>query len=230
MTEQDWLLCVDPDTMLNPCIGTGRRFTNRIMRLFACACCRDIWPLFQDEASRNAVELAERFADGAATYEELSEAWNGALMVRKGASLDAVRDAAMAVTSHWAERLAGDTARHTAKASLWYAATATPRDVALGQSRAAQAHLLRDLIGNPFRPCPLSSFEGPLWRMPSKPRDAAVIVARTIYDERCWQEMLVLADTLEDCGITDPAILDHCRQPAKHARGCWLIDAILGKK
>jgi hypothetical protein len=52
-------------------------------------------------------------------------------------------------------------------------------------------------------------------------------LARQIYDERCWDEMPVLADALEDAGCTDQAILSHCRNAGQHTRGCWLLDALL---
>ena len=28
----------------------------------------------------------------------------------------------------------------------------------------------------------------------------------------------------------DPDILDHCRGPGPHVRGCWVVDLILGKQ
>ena len=54
-------------------------------------------------------------------------------------------------------------------------------------------------------------------------------IARTIYDQRRFGDMPVLADALEDAGCQDDAILDHCRQASDHARGCWVVDLILGK-
>jgi hypothetical protein len=39
----------------------------------------------------------------------------------------------------------------------------------------------------------------------------------------------VLADALEDAGCTDDAVLSHLRGPGPHVRGCWVIDALLGK-
>ena len=47
---------------------------NRTLRRFGCWSVRQIWHLLTDERSRNAVEVAERHADGNATDEELAAA------------------------------------------------------------------------------------------------------------------------------------------------------------
>jgi hypothetical protein len=54
-------------------------------------------------------------------------------------------------------------------------------------------------------------------------------LAQTIYDERAFDRLPILADALEEAGCTDTAILDHCRQPGEHYRGCWAVDLLLGK-
>jgi hypothetical protein len=54
-------------------------------------------------------------------------------------------------------------------------------------------------------------------------------IARTIYEECRWQDLPVLADALEDAGCEDREILDHCRRPGEHGRGCWVIDLFLGE-
>jgi hypothetical protein len=58
----------------------------------------------------------------------------------------------------------------------------------------------------------------------------AVAIAERIYEERCFDAMPVLADALQEAGCEVPAILDHCRQPGEHVRGCWVVDLVLGKE
>jgi hypothetical protein len=72
MTEAEWLACTDPAAMLEFIRGKAN---DRKLRLFACACCRRVWNfLSDDEWGRRLVELAERFADGAACPEEVENA------------------------------------------------------------------------------------------------------------------------------------------------------------
>lgn len=40
----------------------------------------------------------------------------------------------------------------------------------------------------------------------------------------------MLADALDEAGCTDADILDHCRCGGEHTRGCWVVDALLGKE
>jgi hypothetical protein len=48
--------------------------TERELRLFMCFCARQNWHLLTDPRSRNVVEVAERYADGRASQEELAAA------------------------------------------------------------------------------------------------------------------------------------------------------------
>jgi hypothetical protein len=85
---------------------------------------------------------------------------------------------------------------------------------------SAQAMILRDIIGNPFRPANI----GPEWLVPS-----VLTLARTIYDERAFGGMPGLGDALEEAGCDNADILSHCRSGTEHAPGCWVVDAILGR-
>ena len=76
------------------------------------------------------------------------------------------------------------------------------------------------MVMDPFRPHSVDS--GWLTR-------TVLDLAQAIYDDRAFADLPILADALEDAGCTDRAILDHCRQPGEHVRGCWAVDLVLGK-
>jgi hypothetical protein len=63
---------------------------------------------------------------------------------------------------------------------------------------------------------------------PSCRTETVVGLAAGIYADRAFEEMPILGDALEDAGCADSVILDHCRNPNPHARGCWLVDQCLG--
>ncbi len=54
-------------------------------------------------------------------------------------------------------------------------------------------------------------------------------LADAIYGERAFDRMPVLGDALEEAGLNSIEVLGHCREPGEHVRGCWVLDALLGK-
>jgi hypothetical protein len=54
-------------------------------------------------------------------------------------------------------------------------------------------------------------------------------MSQAIYDDRQFADVPVLADPLEEAGATNGEILLHLRGPGPHARGCWVVDLLLGK-
>jgi hypothetical protein len=94
-------------------------------------------------------------------------------------------------------------------------------------ARIRQAVLLREFSGNPFRPVPFA----PAWRSAT-----VVALAQAAYNERdlsghldCTR-LAVLADALEEAGCTDQKVLEHLRGPGPHFRGCFALDAVLGRE
>lgn len=61
-------------------------------------------------------------------------------------------------------------------------------------------------------------------------RDGLVVkLAQAIYGDRLFDRMPILVDALEDAGCIDGGLLTHLRSEQNHWRGCWALDAILGK-
>ena len=90
-----------------------------------------------------------------------------------------------------------------------------------GEESAAQVKMVHCIFGNPFRPV---TFD-PDWRTTT-----AIQLAQQMYDSRDFSAMPILADALQDAGCDHADILDHCRGPGPHVRGCWVVDLVLGKE
>ena len=71
ITEAEWLATERLRPMLRL---VNRKAHARKLRLFACACARRVWGRVSHKVGRRAVEVAEKFAEGLATAEELSAA------------------------------------------------------------------------------------------------------------------------------------------------------------
>src|SRR5262249_62092465 len=98
------------------------------------------------------------------------------------------------------------------------------RPAVVRAEKVVQAALVRDIFGNPFRPC---SVQGP--DLPSQNRLIRVM-AETSYAEQTFEDLPILADALEEAGCGSADILDHLRGPGPHVRGCWVLDLLLGKE
>lgn len=93
--------------------------------------------------------------------------------------------------------------------------------------RVGQAALVREVFGNPFRPVNLDR----AWKTPT-----ILALAHAAYENRTLPartlepaRLAVLADALEDAGCDNADILNHCRQPGEHVRGCWVLDLLTGR-
>src|SRR5262245_10017652 len=73
MSEGEWDEYFRAWNVLEPLRGLGK-LSERKARLFSVACCRRIWPLIRPGAYRDVVEVAERFADGQADWEDVRAA------------------------------------------------------------------------------------------------------------------------------------------------------------
>ncbi|MDN8047599.1 hypothetical protein QZN20_09955 [Burkholderia multivorans] len=102
---------------------------DRDIRLFAVWCARQVEHLMQDQRSKDALDVAERFANGDASDEELAAAWDAAWDAARAAAWVAAWDAARVAA--WAA------ARDAAGATAWAAAGDAARAAAGDAARAA---------------------------------------------------------------------------------------------
>jgi hypothetical protein len=226
MTEADWDRNTQPQEMLEALRASGRA-SERKLRLFACACCRRIWPLLTDGRSRQAVEVAERFADGRADADELAaanESARQAALEIQGPNPDVSKDPPPLLRPALAAWAASARPRLVDRAGI-FAAKAVPDRAG---EEAAQAALLRCIIGPVlFRPLPQVAPAVLGWNGGTVARLAA-----GIYEERDFTQarMGVLADAAEEAGLADADLLAHLRSPGPHVRGCWVLDVLLGRE
>jgi hypothetical protein len=233
-SEQEWLTCEDPDTMLRGGLEilagqTGMHLSERKCVLFMVASLRPIVDVFTDPRSRQLVYALERYADGllprpemdalgAATVnprnpDDLSDVPNEACSEER-LRLAYAWDALVAAVPPFQGYEFSEDAWNVALSAAF--ATTEPES-----QRRAQAQLLRDIFGNPFRPVAVD---------PARLTPRVVELTRTIYDDRAFDRLPVLADALEEASCHNADILAHCRQPGEHLLGCWVVDLLLGKE
>jgi hypothetical protein len=215
-TEDAYLHSNDFKVVLAP---LQRIYSSRKWRLFAIACIHRIWSMVP-EPFQHAVEVAERFADRQASEKE-----RAAACPRYSPHATAAEHAAFRAAGPKSQII-----KLAQKAVPKYAAQAEMGYWSEAAERAAwpmYIRLLREVFGNPFRPASLD----PAWQTVT-----VKALAEAAYLERDCPaytlnnvRLAVLADALEEVGCTNTDILNHCRQPGVHVRGCWVVDLCLGR-
>jgi hypothetical protein len=215
MTEKEWLASTDPMAMLKT---ASCRFQRRKLRLFAVACCRRISPLLPDERSKRAIDVAERYADGDASDADLRAAEEEALAALRQAF---ERFGKSGACLEWAAAYAAHpVAFKAAQAVSWMAATPREPGGLTGAEYPFQAGLVREVFLNHCRQMILGSD----WVTPK-----ALELAYSIYRDRSFDQMPLLAEALEKSDQPNPDILAHCRQTDEHVLGCWVLDSLTMK-
>jgi hypothetical protein len=208
MTETDWLTCNEPTRMLEYLHG---RASYRKLRLFAVACGTLVAQGGKFPEGDTALSASERYADRLIGTEELRAAQN-------------VAWESYSFTSGTARVRALGTATRAAEYDVTQAVSRTVSDVReyLGLIYYSWlCDLIRDIFGNPFRPV----VAAPHWRT-----SAVVGLTESVYEDRFFDRLPILADALEDAGCDNTDVLAHCRGDGPHVRGCWVVDLILGKE
>jgi hypothetical protein len=222
------MTCWNPEQMLGAVRG---QVGERKLRLFACACCRELLWQMLPEGSRRAIEVVERYADGQAGVEELRVAQ--AQAIADEAEEETEQAAAVASVAAMAAAVEGFEDHLTMICrNTWYGIDESAGLAAI-EAAATECVLVRDVHGNPFRPLPprrgkrrwdaqMRQWRG--WNDGTVPR-----IAQGIYDERAFDRLPILADALLDIGCGKEDLIQHCRSAGPHVRGCWAVDLILGK-
>jgi hypothetical protein len=249
VTRDEWLSGTDPLEMVN---AVAPRLTDRKLRLFLAACCRRLYRLPTGPRWRDAVETAERFADGECGQEEMKRAARAAheavdladpwapwsWLTKAGGAVFA----ACLPPGHLGNPVGSFAGRYMRGSYLVMRGVDAAAEAAanhasppaegnrgaihsgiLVRERTEQCRLLRDVAGDPFRPAALD----PSWLAWNS--GTVVSIAGAAYEKQAFDCLPILADALEDAGCTDPAILGHLRGPGPHVRGCFVIDLILDK-
>jgi hypothetical protein len=240
-------------------IGMGQsKIPQRKLQLFACACCRRIWPLLVDERSHQAIETAEQYADGLVS----KRVYHQAVAAARDASLHMTRPRIMvgewtaAAQSRASEAVAltlesddpADEAATWAKEAIRAWATQAPASHAPGAEQPSSlfvdpfhvAHKQAKIspeaawIAEGMAQCDLlrdiigNPFKSATFS-PAWRSPQAIALAQSMFRDRSFSGLPELAKCLEQAGCDNAEVLRHCRDTKEHARGCWALDFILGK-
>ena len=199
----------------------ARKGSDRKSRLFMVATGRRVWDLLDDERCRAALELSERAADHPVMESELDHA--SAAAEEAYEELFPARDEE---DEDEDRMIAASIASYGSSPSIWSGQLETLVLMA-AHFRVPTPDLLREVLGNPFRPVVLD---------PSCLIAEVRPLAQVAYDERHLPSghldvvrLGILADALEEAGATGE-IVAHLRSPGPHVRGCWAVDLLLGKE
>ena len=210
MTEEEWLRGNNLAAMM--ALLQREKTSERKRRLFACGCWHDSWSSLTSEV-RQVLRRFELEGDGIVVQDSpAASSPQGELRVRSYSDVGLV-GLGLCLLSQF--NLMGrapdlDRSEHLVRNGRY-----------VPDGRICFA--LREVFGNPFRPAAVDP-SWLTWNDGTVPK-----IAHAIYDNRDFDRMPVLADALEDAGCDNADILNHCRGPNVHVRGCWVVDLLLGK-
>ena len=215
MTEVEWESGTDPDPMLR---FVRSKASERKLRLFAAAGFRRLAALLPDPRQQRGIDVLEQLAEGTITLDSCRGVVTG---LRHTIPPDDWVPGSPPPSEHQ-HYVALMLFREFRSSSI--ASHAVHAADGLGDGtveRRQQASLIRCIIGDPFRPVRVE----PRWVTPT-----VLSLAQSIYEERDFDRLPILADALREAGGDDSGLFAHCRGEGPHARGCWAVDLILGKE
>lgn len=255
MSNNDWQGIGDAEQIIMHLRRGKYELSERRLRLIAVACCRRIWDLIPGR-QRDAVEAAERFAEGEAVPAEDwelivdnaeegvgSETWEPVAHHVRVAVRATFRENRLrpifsecASARAWAEVLAGreDLCRDPDQLldlAHWgpfaYWGSETEKQELSREYEAARSRELKEQL---LLVADVFGAQLHGLTIPTLSRTPAVAaLARIIYDEQSYKELPILGDALEETGCTNEEVLSHCRDSGPHVRGCWVVDLLLDK-
>lgn len=227
-------------------VGEAERVSRRKLRCFAAAFCEKWWDLPLDEPSRTFLTVYERFANDIASWEEVIDAgmvlqdivqqgeptWINHMAMMWTDTPHGVAslgdDLACTIAGHVAKDSIAVTCKDATEEDQWlWGFSGIPDPLWLSTRSAVEGEypaLLREIVGNPFRPPPAIDAACLAWNDNVVPK-----IAQGIYSDRAFDRLPILADALEEAGCSDAEVLEHCRREGGHVRGCWLLDLLLQK-
>jgi hypothetical protein len=221
MTETQWFACTNSGPMLKSLRG---KVSERKLRLFACACCRRILDLISGPQYKELIEIAEQYAEGSSSLQDLMAQYRAVCRLLKYPTdywFDPRGVSAHTTGPQWhAEHATLLAAFAFVERAAENALIATTTQNSRQAEEQNQVALVREIFANPFRTVSIE---------PGLRTNAVTSLARTIADDRRFEDIPLLGDALEEAGCTNPDILSHCRGPGPHVLGCWVVDLLLGK-
>jgi len=235
MRTREWYRCKDPVAMVRsvsyPLAAlppAEQALYLRRHRLFTLTAARPVLDRIDRADCYSAAEVALRLAEGTATESETVAA-DALLRAAWQESMDAASHYFEAPAEVWAiPRLINvlalllkqpDGASYNLVVPQSIVHPGDPIPLLTPEETSQSCHLLREVFGDRR------------WGIESSWRTStAVAIAKDMYDSRDFAAMPLLADALEDAGCADERILDHCRGPGPHVKGCWVVDLVLGKE
>jgi hypothetical protein len=214
----EWLLSARPAVllyMIQRLPNRGALRLHRKHRLFACGCFTLIWDRITLPTTREAVIKTEEWVDRKISRQELERYRLFQGNPPRGTTdwylqmyIDSLITRNLTPTHvAWIARRASDPARRETD-DKW-------------ADCPSQANLVREVFGNPFQPVEFDR----RWCT-----GTVTTIARQMYEARDFSATPILADALQDAGCDSAELLDHCRGPGPHVRGCWVVDKLLARQ
>jgi hypothetical protein len=227
MTEAEWLALDDPIPMLE---FFRDKASDRKLRLFAVAYCRNQMDQTSPKWLRQLVNTLEGYTEGTRHQIKLFSKYNKAFerlqrLRRADSPLPGVPARHAALTRRervrHLEALVVACGPSDPQIAIGSILSSIRRSPDLDSTQLQGIAFLRDIFGNPFRPISFNS---------SWLTSTVTALAQQMYDSRDFSAMPILADALQDASCDNEDILNHCRGPGPHVRGCFLVDLLLGRE